>query len=144
MHKNKSAIIYNYCFGFYLPCTVSSALQLIWPLDVCATQVYKPASSGRTCWNMRASESSSSPRRTLSLSCSGSNGAPSFFQVKVGFSPGASSPSDGRSLNTSLESRSNSELQMIQNRLTYILIKIKVFLYFERCIVSPRRFVSKS
>jgi len=42
------------------PSTVSSALQEILPEEVDATQVYRPASSGLTCWKMRAKESSSS------------------------------------------------------------------------------------
>lgn len=68
------------------PWTVSSALQDIFPVVVWATHVYIPASSGLTCWNTKASESSSSPNNTLKRS-SGSNSIPFRFHSKVGCSP---------------------------------------------------------
>lgn len=64
----------------------------MFPVLVFATQVYRPASSGFTCWKTSAKESSSSPSRTLNLS-SGSKVCPSRFHENVGFSPLARSPS---------------------------------------------------
>lgn len=52
-----------------VPWTVSSALQaILLPVLVLATQVYKPASSGVTCWNINARLSSSSLKMTWNRS----------------------------------------------------------------------------
>ena len=69
------------------PSTDSSAEHEIFPVEVEATHVYRPASSGLMCWNTSASVSSSSLNKTLNRS-SGSNSCPDLNQVKVGSSPG--------------------------------------------------------